>query len=147
MPSGIGSGRVTEAPFPFSVRQRVRFGETDMQGVVYYANYLLYAEVGRVAYLRELGLDYAHLLERGVDFTIGEATVRYKTALHFDEEYDIRVRVGDVRRASWSFEYAVDRADRVRCAEMQTVQVMLDRGTFRARRLPDELRSILEAAG
>src|SRR6059058_2471840 len=62
--------------FPFAHRQRVRFGETDTQGVVYYANYLLYAEVGRVAYLRELGLDYAGLLERGIDFTVGEASVR-----------------------------------------------------------------------
>ena len=146
MPSGIGSGRVSEAPFPFSIRQRVRFGETDMQGVVYYANYLLYAEVGRVAYLRELGLDYAALMERGLDFTIGEASVRYKAALHFDEEYDIRVRVGEVRRVSFTFEYAVDRADGTRCADMQTLQVMLDRGAFRARRLPEEVRSVLEAA-
>ena len=146
MPSGIGSDRVSEAPFPFSIRQRVRFGETDMQGVVYYANYLLYAEVGRVAYLRELGLDYAELMERGVDFTIGEASVRYKAALRFDEEYDIRVRVGEVRRASWAFEYAVDRADGTRCADIQTVQVLLDRGTFRARGLPDELRAVLQAA-
>ena len=146
MPAGIGSGRVSEAPFPFAIRQRVRFGETDMQGVVYYANYLLYAEVGRVAYLRELGLDYAKLLERGIDFTMGEAGVRYRSALHFDEEYDIRVRVGDVRRVSWVFEYAIDRADGTRCADMHTVQVLLDRGTFRARRMPDELRSILEGA-
>jgi acyl-CoA thioester hydrolase len=137
---------VSEAPFPFSIRQRVRFGETDMQGVVYYANYLLYAEVGRVAYLRELGLDYAHLLEQGIDFTIGEATVRYRNALHFDEEFDIRVRVGEVRRVSWTFEYAVDRADGTRCAEMSTVQVMLDRGTFKARRVPDDLRSVLEGS-
>jgi acyl-CoA thioester hydrolase len=124
----------------------VRFGETDLQGVVYYANYLLYAEVGRVAFLRELGLDYAWLLGRGIDFTIGEASVRYKAALHFDEEYDIRVRVGEVRRVSWTFDYAVDRADGTRCADMHTVQVMLDRGTFKARRLPDELRSALGAA-
>jgi len=46
----------------------VRFGETDMQNVVYYANYLLYAEVGRVAYLRELGetrdAKWQHYLDR-----------------------------------------------------------------------------------
>ena len=44
--------------FAFAHRQRVRFGETDLQGVVYYANYLVFAEVGRVAYLRELGIVY-----------------------------------------------------------------------------------------
>ena len=68
--------------FPFAHRQRVRFGETDLQGVVYYGNYLLFAEVGRVAYLRELGVLYERdLLARGVDFTIGEARVRYHAPL------------------------------------------------------------------
>lgn len=134
------------ATFPFAIRQRVRFGETDMQGVVYYANYLLSAEVGRVAYLRHIGLDYTQLLTRGMDFTIGEAFVRYQAALHFEEEFDVRVRVGEVRNASWTFEYAVDRADGVRCAEMRTVQVMLERGTFRSKRIPSELRASLEAA-
>jgi hypothetical protein len=42
--------------YPFAYRQRVRFGETDLQRVVYYANYLVYAEVGRFAYLRELAI-------------------------------------------------------------------------------------------
>ena len=131
-------------PFPFALRQRVRFGETDMQGVVYYANYLVYAEAGRFAYLERLGLSYAELLARGVDFTIGEASVRYRTPLRFPDEYDVRVRGGDVRRVSWTLEYAVDRADGARAADAQTVQVFIDRHTFKAKRLPDDLRAILE---
>jgi len=132
--------------FPFRCRQRVRFGETDMQNVVYYANYLLYAEVGRVAYLRELGIRYGDLVARGLDFTIGEASVRYRAPLRFDEEFDIKVRVGEVRHSSWSFEYAVDRADGLHCAEMTTVQVMTDRASLRATRMPEDLRAALENA-
>lgn len=133
--------------FPFRYRQRVRFGETDMQNVVYYANYLLYAEVGRIAYLRELGIDYGRdFLARGVDFTIGEANVRYRAPLRFDEEFDIKVRVGEVRHSSWAFEYAVDRADGLHCAEMMTVQVVIDGSTKRATRIPVELRELLERA-
>jgi acyl-CoA thioester hydrolase len=132
--------------FPFQYRQRVRFGETDMQNVVYYANYLLYAEVGRVAYLRELGLPYADLVAKGLDFTIGEASVRYRAPLRFDEEFDINVRVGEIRHSSWAFEYAVDRADGLRCAEMTTVQVMIDRSSLRATRIPEDLRATLEQA-
>ena len=52
---------------PFAHRQRVRFGETDLQGVVYYANYLVFAEVGRMAYLRALGIalpPWQHAIER-----------------------------------------------------------------------------------
>jgi acyl-CoA thioester hydrolase len=132
--------------FPFKQRQRVRFGETDMQNVVYYANYLLYAEVGRVAYLRELGLLYSDLVAKGLDFTIGEASVRYRAPLRFDEEFDIKVRVGEVRHSSWAFEYAVDRADGLHCADMTTVQVMIDRASRRATRIPEDLRATLEDA-
>lgn len=118
-----------------------------MQGVVYYANYLLFAEVGRVAYLRALGIDYKRdLIEQGVDFTIGEASVRYQAPLRFDDEYDIRVRVGEIRGSSWTFEYAFDRSDGQRCAVGSTVQVILDPGTGRATRIPATLRAVLEQA-
>ncbi len=125
----------------------MRFGETDLQGVVYYANYLLFAEVGRIAFLRQLGVVYASdLLARGVDFTIGEARVRYQAPLRFDDEYDIKVRVGEIRHSSWTLEYAIDRADGMHCADVSTIQVMIDRNTGRATRIPAELRQILERA-
>jgi acyl-CoA thioester hydrolase len=117
-----------------------------MQNVVYYANYLLYAEVGRVAYLRELGLLYSDMTAKGLDFTIGEANVRYRAPLRFDDEFDIKVRVGEIRHSAWAFEYAVDRADGLHCAEMTTVQVMIDRSTLRATRIPGDLRRALETA-
>jgi acyl-CoA thioester hydrolase len=117
-----------------------------MQNVVYYANYLLYAEVGRVAYLRDLGLLYSEMTAKGLDFTIGEASVRYRAPLRFDDEFDIKVRVGEIRHSSWAFEYAVDRADGLHCADMTTVQVMIDRSTLRATRIPEDLRRTLETA-
>jgi acyl-CoA thioester hydrolase len=133
--------------FPFAHRQRVRFGETDLQGVVYYANYLLFAEIGRIAYLRELGIVYSRdMLAHGVDFTIGEARVRYQAPLRFDDEYDIKVRVGEIRHSSWTFEYAIDRADGLHCADVATIQVMVDRTTGRATRIPAELKQTLELA-
>ena len=133
--------------FPFAHRQRVRFGETDLQGVVYYANYLLFAEVGRIAFLRQLGVVYERdLLAQGVDFTIGEARVRYQAPLRFDDEYDIKVRIGEIRHSSWTLEYAIDRADGMHCADVSTIQVMIDRNTGRATRIPAELRQILERA-
>ena len=132
--------------YPFRYRQRVRFGETDTQQVVYYANYLLYAEVGRVAYLRALGIEYQRdFIDQGVDFTIGEAQVRYRAPLRFDEEFDIKVRVGEIRHSSWAFEYAVDRADGLHCADMSTVQVVIG-PSKRAQRMPEHLKMLLERA-
>jgi acyl-CoA thioester hydrolase len=134
------------APFPFAFRQRVRFGETDTQQVVYYANYLLYAEVGRIAYLRHLGIEYQRdFVAQGVDFTIGEAHVRYRAPLRFDDEFDIKVRVGEIRHSSWAFDYAVDRADGLHCADVSTVQVVIGK-TMRAQRMPDHLKLLLERA-
>ncbi len=125
----------------------MRFGETDLQAVVYYANYLVFAEVGRVAYLRELGILYERdLVAQGIDFTIGEARVRYHAPLRFDDEYDIKVRVGKIRHSSWTFEYAIDRADGTHCVDASTIQVMLDRKSGRATRIPEALRGILERA-
>jgi acyl-CoA thioester hydrolase len=119
-----------------------------MQQVVYYANYLLYAEVGRAAYLRHLGLDYTkELLDQGIDLTIGEAHVKYRAPLRFDEEFDIKVRVGEIRHSSWAFEYSIDRADGLHCAEATTVQVVIGRvAKPRAQRIPEGLRMILEKA-
>lgn len=137
---------MAEATFPFAIRQRVRFAETDLQGVVYYANYLVYAEVGRIAYLRDLGIAYSDLTARGLDFTIGEASVRYHAALRFDDEFDIRVRVGTIRRVSWTFDYAIERADGLRCADASTVQVILARPSLKAARIPEQLLATLTAA-
>ena len=133
--------------FPFAHRQRVRFGETDLQAVVYYANYLVFAEVGRVAFLRSLGIVYERdMVAQGLDFTIGEARLRYHAPLRFDDEYDIKVRVGDIRHSSWTFEYAIDRADGMHCVDASTIQVMLDRKSGRPARIPEALRQTLERA-
>ena len=132
---------------PFRVRQRVRFGETDAQQVVYYANYLLYAEVGRMAYLREIGIDWQNGLRAlGVDITIGEASVRYRAPLRFDDEFDIKVSMGEIRRASFALDYQIDRADGLHCAKASTIQVVIDRTSHRSAPLPPDVKTKLEAA-
>jgi len=78
--------------------------------------------------------------------SIGEARVRYHAPLRFDDEYDIKVRVGEIRHSSWGFDYAIDRADGTHCADASTIQVMLDRSTGRATRIPPELRETLVTA-
>ncbi len=135
---------MSDGTFPFAIRQRVRFAETDMQGVVYYANYLVYAEVGRSALLRHLGIRRDALQKSGLDFAIGEASVRYHAPLRYDDEFDVRVRVAEVRGASWTLHYAVDRADGLRCADMTTIQVVFDPRLSKAVRIPDDVRAALQ---
>ena len=82
----------------------------------------------------------------GAERIVGEASVRYQAPLRFDDEYDIRVRVGEIRNSSWVFEYAFDRADGQRCAVGATTQVILDHATGKVARIPAHLRETLERA-
>jgi acyl-CoA thioester hydrolase len=147
-PAAAPPPAAARAPRFHEFKVRVTYADTDKMGIVYYANYLVYAEVGRFQYLRDLGLTYEALLARGLDFTVGEARVKYHAPLRFADEFDVLVWVSEVRRVSWELGYAVDRADGVRCAEASTIQVLLDRETKKPARLPEDLRErLLEALG
>ncbi len=126
---------------------RVRYAETDAQGVVYYAHYLVWFEVGRVNYLRALGFDYRALEETGVGVVIAEARCRYLAPARFDDEITIQTWVEGVGRSSLSFAYAVlNRASGERLAEGSTVVVFVTlRGQPRPTDIPPELRRALVA--
>ncbi len=106
---------------------RVRYAETDAQGVVYYANYFIWFEVARMAYLRALGYDYARLERDGLGFVIAEATCCYHVPARFDEELVVRTSVGEVRSRSFVFEYEVyNKEGGQLLATGSTVQVFID---------------------
>jgi acyl-CoA thioester hydrolase len=68
-------------------RLRVRYAETDQMGVVYYANHLIWFEVGRVELMREMGFSYRDLeREDGRFIAVAEATCRYRAPVYYDEE-------------------------------------------------------------
>ena len=79
-------------------RLRVRYSETDAQGIVNNANYLSYFEVGRVEWLRAAGLSYKELEERGYGFVVVEVRAFYKRAARFDDELGLRTRLAELSR-------------------------------------------------
>lgn len=87
-------------------RIRVRYGETDRMGVVYYANYFVWMEVGRVEHLREKGLVYKDLEEQGTYLPVVETGCKYKAQVCYDDEIDVIVRIDCVGRASIVFSYS-----------------------------------------
>lgn len=129
---------------PFVLRERVRLAETDESTTVHHANYLVYAQIGRDAYLRSLGFSYErHLLSHGLDLAIAEVRATYSVPLYFDDEIDIFVGVHEVKRVAWSFKYAIERGAGIRCADLSTAQVVIRKDSGRATDLPDELRRLL----
>ncbi len=123
---------------------RVRYAETDAQGVVYYANYFVWFEVARMSYLRAIGYDYATLERNGLGFVIAEAHCRYHAPAHFDEELVVRTSVGEVRNRSFAFEYEVyNKESGQLLATGSTIQVFIDE-QGKPREIPPKLRAVLE---
>src|SRR5271156_1826926 len=92
-------------------RLRVRYAETDQMGVVYHANYLVWFEVGRVDYIRDLGMDYRAMeQEDNAMIAVIEASARYKAPARYDDEILVRTSLAGVRGTIVRFRYAVLRA-------------------------------------
>ena len=111
---------------------RVRYAETDQMGIVYYANYLVWFELGRVELLRSLGLAYSQLeKEHECILPVVEATCRYRSPARYDDEILIETRPSLLRGSVLKFAYRIlrkgsDGADPTLLAEGETVHVVCD---------------------
>ena len=92
-----------------AVRDRVRFEETDLMGVVYHARYLPWLEIGRVAYLRRCGVDLNELMADGIVTPILEVNLKYRSSARFDDEFEVRATLKEFNRAKMLFAYQVVR--------------------------------------
>jgi acyl-CoA thioester hydrolase len=119
---------------------RVRYAETDRMGVVYYANYLVWFEIGRTELLRTLGWSYREMEEAGVSLPVIEARCTYRRPARYDDELDVRTEGRMLSPVRMEFNYeVVRRADQEIAAEGRTEHAALDpRG--RPCRLPERIR-------
>jgi acyl-CoA thioester hydrolase len=124
--------------FSFSVDLRVRFSETDAQGIANNAVYLNWFEVARVSYLAQFPGGYRGLIEKGVEALTIEAHVRYLAPCEFDDDLRIHTRVSDLRGARFRFEYLVERQGEptVTIADGWTAHACVDATTLRPTRMP-----------
>ncbi|MHB8302195.1 MAG: acyl-CoA thioesterase [Acidobacteriaceae bacterium] len=120
-------------------RIRVRYAETDQMGVVYYANYLIWMELGRVEFLRQLGFDYKSMeIDDDCHIPVVEATCRYKSPARYDDEVVVETTAAVLRGYVLKFAYRILRAGDLRLlAEGETVHVVTD-STLKRRLLPEK---------
>jgi acyl-CoA thioester hydrolase len=123
----------------------VRFAETDAQGIANNAEYLVWFEVARVAYLARFRGGYSSLRESGVEALTLETHARYLSPAHFDDRLTIHARCVDVRGARFRFEYVVER-DGTRIAEGSTAHACVDASSLQPTRVPDWLRHEISSA-
>jgi acyl-CoA thioester hydrolase len=128
---------------PVTTEARVRYAETDQMGIVYYANYLVWFELGRVEVLRSLGLTYSRLeTEHGCILPVVDARCRYRAPARYDDEILIETRPAMLRGSVLKFAYRIYRKpdtegkDRELLAEGETVHVVCD-AQLQRKPLPD----------
>ena len=117
---------------------RVRYAETDKMGIVYYANYLIWFEIGRTEFCRARGFSYRDMEEMDAAFlVVAESYCRYKAAAYYDDELLIRTHITELRKRSLRFGYEVMRvSDGQIIAEGETGHVITD-ATGRVRSFPE----------
>jgi acyl-CoA thioester hydrolase len=127
--------------YRFATDLKVRFNETDAQGVVHNAVYLVWFEIARIAYLEQFQGGYKGLVEAGIDATTVEACVRYRDVSRFDDALTIHVRASDVRGARFRFDYVIERTSEPAgtVADGWTTHACVNGATLRPTRMPSWL--------
>jgi|SRR5208283_4801727 acyl-CoA thioester hydrolase len=136
---------------PVTTEVRVRYAETDQMGIVYYANYLIWFELGRVELLRSLGLAYSRLeADHGCMLPVIQAHCRYRSPARYDDEVLIETRPALLRGSVLKFAYQVYRKagqqgqERELLAEGETVHVVCD-DQLQRKPLPEKYKAAIRA--
>jgi acyl-CoA thioester hydrolase len=128
-----GNHRINET------RVRVRYAETDQMGVVYHSNHLIWFEVGRVEFMREMGFSYRDMeREDGRFIAVAEIKCRYRAPVYYDEEVIVRTWLKTARESVVVFNYELVRGNNaVLLAEGETTHIVTD-AQMKVAALPDK---------
>lgn len=117
--------------------ERVRYAETDQMGIVHHATYLLWMEIGRTNLLREIGLPYKELEERGVMLPVSKLGIKYLAPGYYDDKITIHSTTTQMTRVKIRIDYQIFRNDTIKVCEAYTEHAILDSETRRIKKAPD----------
>jgi len=127
--------------FRFHHDIRVRFADTDLQSIVFNANYLTYYDVAWTEYFRAVGYEWKDLLALGVDTVLARTTMEFKSPARFDEILEVHTRVSKIGTTSLTFEFAIYPQGEDRLINSATsLYVCVDPNKLTSTPIPDELR-------
>ncbi len=123
----------------------VRYAETDRMGAAYYANYLIWFEVGRTFFLKEIGISYKEMEDKfDCILPVTEAYCKYRKSALFDDTLVVETRIKDLTKRSISFEYKIYR-DKDLLAEGYTKHININH-SGKVRSFPEEIFHKLKKA-
>lgn len=116
---------------------RIRYKETDQMGVVYHGNYAQYLEVGRIEWLRSLGISYKSMEDNGVMLPVVELNLKFKKSAHFDDEICIKTMLRKLPSAAIEFDYEISNLNGEILTYGYTKLVFINMETNRPMRCPN----------
>ena len=131
--------------FEHSTKIRVRYGETDQMGYMYYGNYAQFYEVGRVEMLRSLGLTYSGMEASGVMMPVVELSCKYLKPALYDEEITVKVIVKEMPRIRIHFTYELYNEKQELINTGETLLVFVNMQTNRPCLAPEDFRNKIKA--
>lgn len=132
--------------FHFQTEVRVRLPETDAMGIVFHGYFFTYLEVGRMDYLRNLGLADGVRPIKGFSNLVRHVECDFVSPARFDDLLVIQVRVAEIGNSSFRFEFLIKhRVDNRTVATGESVHVAVDDAHFRPIRVPDDFRERIRA--
>lgn len=132
---------MAKSDFKFFFPFRVRYAETDAQGIVFYAHYLTYFDTAINEYLRYLPFNYIeHVRNTGTDFHVIKVVVEFFAPSHFDDEIEVYVRTGRIGRSSLTFFIEIfPKNGETTLVKGEVVWVNTDQKTHKSVPLPEAL--------
>ena len=130
-----------KSDFRFNHKIRVRFADTDLQGIVFNGNYLTFYDVAWTEYFREIGLTWNAMIESGVDTVLARTTIEFKSPAKFDDVLEVYTRVSKVGNTSLTFDFEIypEGAERL-IGTAQSLYVCVDPKSLQKIRVPDDIR-------
>ncbi len=126
------------------IKIRVRYGETDRMGYVYYGNYAEYFEVARVEALRNLGFSYRKLEDEGILLPVLNYSVKYLKPAFYDDELTIKVSIIEIPLVRIKFEYKIYNEKDELTTVADTTLVFINRATNKPCQAPEDFLESLK---
>lgn len=135
-----------KSDFKFHHDIRVRFADTDLQGIVFNGNYMTYYDVAWTEYFRAVGFQWKDLLALGVDTVLARTTMEFKAPARFDEILEVYTRVSKIGTTSLTFEFEIyPQAEDRLIGSAISLYVCVDPQTLKSTPAPDILRQRITA--
>ena len=124
---------------------KVRYAETDAQGVVYHGSYVVWFEVGRTEYCDAAGYPYARMEAEGVNIVVSDLAARFRRPTRYGDTVRVSTRLAALRSRGCTFAYRITLPDGGVAVEGETIHLFVDRASGRPTAVPEPVRAALSA--